>query len=277
MAFKRSFKKRKFAKKRVFKRRSFAPKKKAIRKLVRREITRAAEVKTVQYLDLTTNLASSPNAAAPIDNIFQLGPDGVNIAINQGTAQAQRVGNRIQTKSLMFKGTVTTLPWEAATNPNPRPIMLKMVIFYDRNDDHAKPNPFAGGAAGPFQGGGGSNNFQNDLVDMWLPFNNDRYRIFTTRTWKLGYAAYDGAATTTSGQFNAQQFANNDYKLSVNFSLNLTKYYPKVVKFNDNNAIPTTRALFCMFYWALADGQQAGNGWAMANVAYQQSYQYTDI
>lgn len=261
---------------RTYKRRA-AARSRPIRKVVRAEIQRAAEPKTIQTVVTAHTFYSSTNALAPANNVLELGADGVNIAINQGTGQANRVGNRIRVKSLWMKGVITPLPYDVTTNPNPRPVQLKMVIFYDRVDPMAMPNPFAGGAAGPFQGGGATNAFQNDLVDMVLPFNTDRYRIFATRTFKLGYSQYAGTAASAANQTAYQAYSNNDYRHNYQIAINLTKFYPKNLRFNDNNAIPTNRGLFVMFYYANADGSQAGNGWAQVGFQYMQSLTFTDL
>lgn len=261
---------------RTYKRRAVA-RSRPMRKMVRRIIQSVAEPKTIQTVATAHSLYSSTNALAPVNNVFALGADGVSIAINQGTSQSQRVGNRIRVKSLWFKGVLAVLPYDATTNPNPRPTQVKMVFFYDKTNPNSLPNPFAGGAAGPFQGGGGTNNFQNDLVDMVMPFNTDRYRILATRTYKLGYSQYAGTAASAANQTAYQAYSNNDYRLNYQISMNLTKYYPKMLRFNDNNAIPTNRGLYVMFFYANADGSQAGNGWSQVGFQYMQSLTYTDL
>ena len=85
---------------------------------------------------------------------------------------------------------------------------------------------------------------------MWSPINNDRYKVVATRQYKLGYAENAGSGPTP----NAQYFANNDFKLNANFSIDLTKHYIKQIKFNDGSTAPTTRGLFMIMSYAPANG-----------------------
>lgn len=252
---------------------------KAVRRIVRKVLNNDAEVKCIQYVASANLVPSSPANSIPAGatNIIELGFDGVNVACNQGTGQGGRVGNKVRTKRIVMKGTLCPLEWNTTTNQNPRPIEIKMVIFYDKSDPNAVPNPFAGGTAGPFQGGNGVNVFTNYLSDMWMPFNADRYRICATRTFKVGYAAYTGTATTAGNQTANQAYTNNDFKLNHKFSIDVTKYYPKNVRFPDNSAIPTTRAIFAMFFMAAADGTNLPDVMRPIKMSYMQSVSYTDI
>ena len=95
--------------------------------------------------------------------------------------------------------------------------MVRMVIMYDRTNPTQEPQP----GINMFQQAGANTGFFNDLTDLWRPYNTDRYRILTTRTFKLGYASNNG----TGAQPGFQNLANNDFKMACNFRINLTKYY----------------------------------------------------
>lgn len=260
--------------KRTYKRKSYARKtlkREPIKKIVRREIARNIENKTSQYYDGGGGLYTIPSAAFSAANIHPLGPTSAfGPIINQGTGQGARVGNRIKTKKLVVKGTLTPFSQNASTNTNPKPVQVKMWILYDKLDPTAEPDPKIAGDF--FQLGGSSKSFANDLTDLWAPVNTDRYRILTTRTFKLGYSVY--TANTAAG--NSNQYANNDYPLSHNFSIDCTKYYPMDVRFNDNNSVPTTRGLFMMFAYVAADGQALAADQLMVKLQYMQDYQYED-
>lgn len=259
-------------KKRTYKKRPASSVKTAtIKRMVRSEIARNIENKTKQQYVYTKNLYSTANPLFS-DNVIPLGPDAATMSIPQGTGQGTRISNRIKTKKLMFKGTITPLPYDATSNPNPRPLQLKMVIFYDKSNPTFLPSVFSDF----FQNGSSSIGFQNDLVDMWAPYNTDQYRILTVRNFKLGYSQYAGTAGTPATQGAYQAWSNNDFKMNANFKVNLTKFYPKYVKFNDNSNDPTTRGLYCIFYMSLADGQAAGGSWIPANVQFMQDYVFED-
>lgn len=270
MAFKRT--KRTFAKKRTFKRKVARKgvKRPTIKKMIRREIARNVENKTIQSFNYGKVLYSSANANFP-DNVIELGP-GANMSISQGASQQARIGNRIKTKKLTFKGTLVPTQYNATTNANPRPAQVKMVIFYDRTDPTALPAV----STNFFQDGSTTKGFQNDLVDMFAPYNTDRYRILTTRSFKLGAALYEGTATSATLHPDNQYFANNDFKYNGNFNIDLTKYYPQIVKFDDNNTTPTTRGLFCLFYICYADGTTVNAAYEPVGVQYVQNYVYED-
>jgi len=247
-------------------RKSFAPKKRGIRKIVRREMSRQAETKSIQAFNFEKVLYPSTAVNFP-NNVIELGP-GSTMQIVQGTGNGNRIGNRIITKSLTFKGTIVPLPYHATTNPTPFAQQVKMIIFYDRTEPTTLPAP----AVNLFQNGNANAGFNNDLVDMWRPFNIDRYRILASKTFKLGFAAYTG----TGAQPGQQGLTNNDFKMNCDFRFNLTKYYVKRVKFDENGIYPQTRQLYCMFYMAASSGGQNSPAWEPCAVQYMQDYRYQD-
>jgi len=243
----------------------------ALKKMIRREIARNVEDKTAQYYDVLAGLYTIPSATFGATNMFPLGPTtAFGPIINQGTGQSSRVGNRIKTKKLVVKGTFSTFSQNASTNTNPKPVQVKIWIMYDKTNPTSEPDPK--GASDFFQLGGSSKGFSNDLTDLWAPVNTDRYRILTTRTFKLGNSEYP----SNSGAGNSQYYANNDFPLNHNFSINCTKYYPKSVRFNDNNALPTTRGLFMYIAYVAADGQTLAADQLLVKLQYMQDYRYED-
>lgn len=275
MAYKKSFRsKARKGSKRTYKRKSYAPKRKmaSIKKVVQREIARNVEDKVSQYYDNAAGLVAVTDATFGAVNIFPLGPNTAFAPIiNQGTAQSSRIGNRIKTKKLVVKGSIYPLPYNVTTNPAPQPVLLKCWIMYDKTNPTAEPDPK--GNADFFQLGGSTKSFANNLTDMWAPVNTDRYRVLTTRTYKLGYSDYS-ATPGTAVYINQQNFRNNDFPVSVNFSIDCTKYYPKDVRFNDNNALPTTRSLFMLWEYVAANGGPL-SGQAVA-MQYMQDYHFED-
>lgn len=242
----------------------------AMTRLIRSEIAREVENKDTQYYNLTKDLVSVPSATFQ-DNVIQVGPNNnatEPMTIYQGTGVASRIGNKIKTKMLMLKGTIVPLPYNATTNNNVTPLQVKMIVFYDRSTPNAEPQP----SSNMFQQQGANAGFYNDLTDLWRPFNTDRYRILTTRTWKLGFAQNEGTGYVA----NFQGLTNNDFKMNVNFKVNLTKYYPKHVKFDENSGDPTTRGLWILFYYVSATGNAIGAGQAACNVQWMVDYKYED-
>lgn len=262
--------KKRFAKKRaagVAKRRGNI----AMRRLIQSEIAREIENKDTQSYNLSKNIVSSSSPTFQ-DNVIQLGPNNnatEPMPILQGVGVNSRVGNKIKTKYLMFKGTVVPLPYEATTNPQPVPMQVKMVIFYDKTTPTQEPQP----ASNMFQMQGANAGFYNDLTDLWRPYNTDRYRILTTRTFKLGFSSF---TPTTGGVPTLGNVANNDFKMNQNFRINLTKYYPKHVRFDENTGDPSTRGLWCLFYVTSSTGNALTPSTAPCNVQWMVDYRYED-
>lgn len=268
---------RKYAKrrgvKRVYKRRSYAPKKRVtpLKKMIRKEISRNIENKTVQAYNYNFPIYPATSANF-LNNVYELGPSGGAMTIPQGTGQANCIGNTIKTKKLTWKGTIVPLAWDTATNPNPRPQQVKLYIFYDKIDPTAVPDP----RTNFFQNGNSSKGFQDDLADNFSPINTDRYRVLTTRTFKLGFSQYAGTASSAANQGAWQAFSNNDFKLNCNFSIDLTKYYPQIVKYNDTNNVLTTRGLYALWTTVAADGAVWNAAWVTAATQFVQTYEYED-
>lgn len=263
MAFK---KKRVFKKKVAKKGRKPTLKRQSIKRMIKTEIARNIEDKDQMMINTDRSIYSSTNTNFP-DNVITLGPSG-DLQVVQGTTQGSRIGNKITTKSLIFRGTICPKTYNATSNPAPIPQVVKMVIFYDKTDPVTLPAV----STNFFQNGSADAGFQNDLVDMWRPFNTERYRILTTRTLKVGHAA----GTGTGGVAGQQYYSNNDFKMAANFKINLTKYYPKRVVFNENSTTPTTRQLFCIFYCAAGSGEQNGALWIPLTAQYAQNYKFED-
>lgn len=262
MAFKKTYKRK--GTKKTFKRKSYA-KRTPLKKVIKQVIARNVEVKTKQNFNYNKNIYPS-NAVLFPDNVIELGPSAI-MGIDQGTANGSRIGNKIRTKKLVFKGSIVPAPY-SAQNPSPQPMQLKMWILYDRANPTNVPSSFTDF----FQNGGSNTGFQNDLVDLWRPVNEDRYRVLASKTFKIGVSSANG----TGYLVDSQGFNNNDFKYNANFSFDLTKHYPKEVKFDENSLDPMTRGLYCVIAIAQASGAAYGASAVPAQIQYMQDYRYTD-
>lgn len=275
MAYTKKTTYRKRVTKRTYKRRaSRGVKRPTIKRMIRREISRNNENKSRQLYISNFIPASSGSAPAVFNgsNVLPIGVDVGGITIEQGTGAGQRIGNRVKTKSLMFKGTWVPLPRDAITNAVPTPVQLKMWIFYDKSRPTDTPQPFTDF----FQLGNATQGFQNNLVDLWAPVNTDKYRVLATRQFKLGTADYITPGTGNAYQNNNQLFRNNDFKMNCNFSWNLTKHMVKAVKFNDNSTIPMSRGIYLMVAFCAADGTFIGDDDFPVRMQYALDYHYED-
>lgn len=245
-------------------------KKTSIKKIVKAEIARSVEDKTSQYYATGLSLVSSASTSPTWDaqNVVVVSPNTSFLTLAQGTGQGDRLGNQVRIKKLTMKGVLVPLPYDASTNPLPKPLQVRMVFFYDRTTPITLPVP----STNFFQLGNSVAPLQNDLIDMIAPFNTDRYRIFKSKTFKLGFADYGGTGTSAAEQANT----NNDFKLNCNFSFDLTKYLPQIVKYQDASNSPTSRRLFCAFIISRGDGGLIPVTGIPAGVQYILSMKYED-
>lgn len=266
MAYRKKTTKRSFKKRAPLKRKRPTLKKQSLKRMIKTEISRNIEDKEQQMINLDRTIYSTTNGNFP-DNVITLGPSG-DMQVTQGVTEGSRIGNKVKTKSLWFRGTICPRPYNATTNPNPIPQVLKMIIFWDKQNPVTLPQV----GSNFFQNGSANVGFQNDLVDMWRPINTDRYHICCSRTMKVGHAISSGTGSVAI----QQSYSNNDFKMAANFKINLTKYYPKRVTFDENSTTPTTRQLFCLFYCAAGSGEQNGGAWQPLTAQYAQNYKFED-
>lgn len=255
-------------------RKSYAPKTRAsvnlIKKVVSKMLSKQVEKKTYQYLGTSYDILPS-NSPGYDANIIPCSPAAGYLAIQQSNAQNGRSGNRIRIKSLRLSGVMFPTGYNAVTNLTPAPVQVKIWFFVDKEDPQGIPTPAA--SADFFQFGSSSLGFQNELFDHTMPINTDRYRVLTTRTYKLGYSSYVG----TGAQPQQGNFANNDFKFNAKVNVNLTKYAIKNVVYRDNNANPTSRGIFMMAQPLYANGNPIGSTQIPAKMEFMLTVDYTDL
>lgn len=269
MPFFRKMKKRLYRKaKRAFKRKPII-RKAMVSKIVKREIAKNVENKTVQYLGTSHDIL--PSSSPGFDGqILPITPNAGYLVISQGAGQGGRIGNRIKIKNLKISGVVFPLQYNATTNPTPAPVQIKFWFFYDKEEPQTVPTPSAAGDF--FQFGNSSITFQNELFDHSMPINTDRYRVLTTRTVKLGYAQYTG----TGALPQQGNLANNDFKLNCRLNVNLTKYCVKNVVYRDTASTPTTRGIYMMAQPVYANGAPIASTAIPARLEYMMTCVYED-
>lgn len=251
-------------------RKTYKRKTTGIKKMVRREIARNTENKTFQYLG--TGLDLLPSTSVSFDsNIIPVTPYASYLAINQGTGQGQRIGNKIKIKKLKIDGIMFPLGYNAVSNLTPCPLQIKFWFFLDKEEPNAIPAPAV--AADFFQFGSTSIGFQNELFDHTMPVNTNRYRVLTTRTFKVGYSGYTSGV---GNQANQGYFSNNDFKMNARLRVDLTKYCVKNINFRDNNTTPTTRGIYMMAQCCYSNGNPITAGTIPAKLEYMLTVDYED-
>jgi len=270
MAYRRKTIKRRVVRRRrpIVKRRRTVARRPALRREIKSVISRMAENKTQQVYIQDQPIPSS-SSVVYLDQVKPVSPHASGIQIGQGTGAGNRIGNRIRTKKLVVKGTISALPYNSLSNPAPVPAQVKMFIFYDKRFPNAQPSP----APDFFQLGNTYAPFQNDLTDMWAPINDDIYRVVATRTFKLGYSEVTGTGSTVGAQY----FANNDFKFNANFSVDLTKVFSKLVTYDGVTATPTSKVLWMMFLPCAANGGTYSSLTIPCQVSYIVDYTFEDF
>lgn len=262
---KKTSKKRYAAKKRYVKK----GKRGGIKKVIRQVLARQVETKHRQTT-LLNNPTYFPAQGALYDstNTVQVGPGATTLDVLQGTADGTRIGNRIRMKKLDINMVFQPQPYDASVNPNPEPVNVKLVLFYERALPTSFPNP----RLDFFAFNSTSDAIRGESSDMVAPFNTDTYNILATKTFKLGYSAYTGGSSDPVPQY----YNNNDYKMNQIVKWDLTKHYPKVVRYNDNNADPLNRSLYMQVMVSPATGAVGLAGVVPVTYQYWQTMAYTD-
>jgi len=95
-----------------------------------------------------------------------------------------------------------------------------------------------------FANGNTSIGFLGTLYDLVTPHNKDVVNVHYQRTFKLGHSSYVGV---TGGSSATDPKSDNDYKLNHKFTLDITKYLPKRMYFNDTDNGTTSKQVYCVF------------------------------
>lgn len=201
------------------------PSTKKVRSIVKREIARNVENKTTGSVNIQQNLLTT---LGTVPTYFTWAPQGAaNIfSLSQGPGQSQRIGNIIKLKRWIVKGTfladtspTTLFPYQGVVN-------LYLLRRYDYQ-------PVTTTLDGFYQDGNITYSPQGQAMERLFPINTDVYKVYWHRKFKLGFA--DG----TSGN------ANNDFKLTPSFGLDICKYVckNKVIKYDDAATDPTDQLL----------------------------------
>lgn len=214
---------------------------KALRRQIDFQIRRQAETKE-QKITAERNLIWSPSTGSfDTRNIFS-SSDILNV-ISQGTGQGDRIGNRVT----LVKFDFSFLIWARPTNASGvnLPLDVCMYVFSDKLNPTSQTatnirNAISGGVPPYFYEAGNATTGANmTITDQLLRVNGDRFMLHKKKIFKLA----------TSQVVN---WSNNDYKASRRFKVNIAKYMPKNVVWNDAGAL-ASRQIWIMFLPVIAN------------------------
>lgn len=239
----------------------------AVKKYVKRAIHVNVENKT-QTVNYSGNFGNaSANASL---YTYPVTPYTGFMTVGQGITQNTRIGNEIKIRKAYLRYVLRPLGYNASTNVNPVPIQVEM--FLGRTRLCPGDIPVAGDFTVLFQNGSSSIGPVGTLKDLISNVNTDYWTVKKRWSHKLGFGEYAGTGSIAQQQF----FSNNDFKLNVVKKLDITKYYPKTLKFNDATNQVQGPGLFLWYQAISANGNDSGSTQLTANIDFWIDIQYED-
>ena len=239
-----------------------------------------AEIKECFGASSISPATISASSTSVAGNMFVCSPNNASSTIGYlniptGTGNGQRVGNRITTKSLVMKYIMSQSAQNATTNPIPTP--LEVMIYFFKVKVRPQETPAIGNLRGVnadfFEYGNQSIGFDGSLYDVLHKINPDKYTYLCHRRHKLGYSSNNQQANTL--YVNSH---NNDFKMNIVGSVNLTKYCPKEIIYDDSAGSTTSSPyIFCLVQPLNATGFVNPITTLPVNMLFELQYRYVDI
>ena len=229
---------------------------------VRAVVNRLSETKCLNYSIQNKQLFNVASADW-LSSVVNLLPEATGgstwqYSCNQGTGESDRIGNEIRPTSLMLTGVLrANLAFDNTGNYNPCPLRVTMWIVRIKkhltdsstNLEQIVDNTF-------FQAGNTSSGMFGTTLDLTRTPNPDQITVVMKKTFYLGASDYVSGFAVNSGNNVSQRYADNGTTISRMFRINLTKYLPKKLTFNDGgNTTPVNaRKMWFMITTQRIDG-----------------------
>jgi len=235
--------------------------KSGITKLIKSTIERRIEKKI--FTDYATNFAIV-TAASSTPTYRTLLP-----LISQGAAKSQRIGNEIQVKKAVLNVAVNILP-SGAVNSTPLPCYVKIWIVKFKELNGVNLNSTTA-ASNWFETNNSSVALQGSMLDVLLKLDTDLWEVVAERMVRLGTTSYfSGGLTTFPGYLD-------NSPMSKTFSIDVTKGFPKTVKYNDNGSTTPTNCNLYVVWQAVAASGVSSSGQSMAEYHIGYHVDYIDL
>ena len=234
----------------------------ALRSVVRQQITKLAEKKMV--------LAGGANV--PISCVTGTVPVSLTLtpSLAQGTGQNQRVGNAIRVTNSLIRGHFALLPFNATTNTQVAPVMLKVWICRYKPSNTASLSSTTV-ATNFFDTGVATTGFTGSILDLELFPNVDAWDVLQTKTYKLG------GSSTSANQPVANTFFFDNSSAILPFEFNLTPHLRGQCLYQDNASNDcTNKSLFMVMQTVFASGVVA-TAQSLCEIHYAYMSEYIDI
>jgi hypothetical protein len=212
-------------------------------------------------------------------NIITVSPSSLAsslVVIPQGTDNGQRIGNRVTTKKLIHVLSLVWAPQNAVSNPNPIPYIIRVYWFKRKGQTTTLPGLpqlTTTATADFFELGNaaGSAGFTGDIIDYGKYLSQDDYIYCTHRDYKVG--AGNNAQQPNTSYAN---FSNNDYHFTVVDRVDLTKFCPKSIVYDDADNVNVS-SIFCVCQLVAASGEAVSASITPITWKNQVLYKYTDM
>lgn len=146
-------------------------------------------------------------------------------SIARGTGEADRVANEVTTQKMILR--LNVYP-DLANSGGDEDMMFDMYIFRPKRSVFMT----SGDMAKFKDNGNSSTSFDGSVINAMLPVNNDRFTCHYFTRFKM-----NGTSQTFNPLFNT-------VPRSRQFQINLTKYVPKKVLFDDGTNSPENMGLY---------------------------------
>lgn len=259
-----------------FKKRWFPKKKESISSIIKKEILRLAEKKTLNYGGGVQDVANFANTGAVASNTIPLTPYTGYMNVSQGTSSAGRIGNKIKITNANIKLMFAPNPYNATSNSIPTPQVLNVYIWKAANltADITAARFIASNSF--LQNSNASFGLTGNLRDYLFAINKDQVKILRKYTLKLGASSY---TLNTGTQDNSFNYNNNDFKSCIIKTIDYTSLLDPEYTFNDAATLTSQQPIFITVSPNDFDGGIATDTTAALPCMWEwvMNYEFTDI
>jgi len=206
-------------------------------------------------------------------HVYPLTPFPSYLEIQQGVAQNQRTANEVRVRKVLLKYVLYYTKYNPETNNNLMPIEVQLFLGYVKNSSGILP--IASDFDNLYQYNNTVNPILGNLSDLNQKINTDYWTIKKYWRHKLGYSTVlnSDAAVNPTAYAN---YANNDFKMNIVKTLDITKLYPKLLKFNDVSITLQGAGLFFFMQALAADGTTLSGSQNPCSIVWQLDVSYED-
>jgi len=203
-------------------------------------------------------------------NMYPMCPSASAWTISQGVLQNNRIGNVVKPVKVTLSYVIRPNGYDATTNAGPIPMEVELFLGYVKPGPSILPT--ASDISVLLQNGNASVAPIGNLTDIIASVNKDYWHIAKRWRHKVGYADTGGQGNNSTFQF----FTNNDFKLNVVKKLDITKYIPKTITFNDSGSATTAKGLYFFYQGVSAAGNILASSQTPLNIQFWIDFQYED-